>query len=139
MNIKRKSLVVLSAQASLKRRLRRHLKALGFEKAEDGTLKPPGNDKDAVRLVHKDQREDRLRLNTKFIKERYPALIKHFASGTEIDPSQIRPTLQKISGHSWESELFRLASLTWSVPVSQGFGRRIRKTEQFTFPTVAGK
>jgi hypothetical protein len=34
--------------------------------------------------------------------------------------------LQRISGGTWESDLFRLAALTWSVPVSNGFGRRLR-------------
>ena len=34
--------------------------------------------------------------------------------------------LQRISGGTWESDLFRLAALTWSVPVSNSFGRRLR-------------
>ena len=34
--------------------------------------------------------------------------------------------LQPISSDTWEGDLFRLASLTWSVPVSNGFGRRLR-------------
>jgi hypothetical protein len=99
---------------------------LGFEKADDGSLKPPGNDKETVRKVHSEQRIDRLALSSTFIADRYAKLIKHFASGDDIDPARIRPVLQKISSESWETELFRLASLTWSVPVSNGFGRRIR-------------
>jgi hypothetical protein len=55
-----------------------------------------------------------------------PDLLQYFASGTDIDPSLISPVLKRISSDTWESDLFRLASLTWSVPVSNGFGRRIR-------------
>jgi len=61
-----------------------------------------------------------------FISERFPELIKHFASGEDIDPARISPVLQRISSGTWEGDLFRLASLTWSVPVSNGFGRRLR-------------
>src|SRR5258708_39377100 len=64
--------------------------------------------------------------NQGLISERFPELIKHFASGEDIDPTSITPVLQRISGGTWEGDLFRLASLTWSVPVSNGFGRRMR-------------
>jgi Domain of unknown function (DUF4338) len=124
---KRKEVVRVSLrQASLKRRLRRHLAALGFHRAEDGTLEAAGTGKDTIRALHSAQRNARLRANNKFLSERGPDLIRHFAEGCEIDPARISPVLKKISGHSWESDLFRLASLTWAVPVSNGFGRRLR-------------
>ena len=58
--------------------------------------------------------------------ERSTELIKYFAAGEDIDPARISPVLQLVSSKTWEGELFRLASLTWSVPVSNGFGRRLR-------------
>lgn len=39
---------------------------------------------------------------------------------------KISPVLERVSSGTWQSELFRLASLSWSVPVSNGFGRRLR-------------
>jgi len=120
------SVIVLSAQATLKRRVRRHLTSLGFQKAEDGSLTPPGTEKDAVRAVHSVQRNDRLAASRPFLLDRLPGLIKHFASGEDIDAGRISPVLQRISSGTWEGDLFRIASLTWSVPVSNGFGRRIR-------------
>ena len=120
------AVIALSAQATLKRRLRRHLTDLGFTKSASGDLTPPGTGKDAVRVLHAAQRNDRLDASRRFIGERSSELVKHFASGTEIDPARISPALQLISGGTWESDLFRLASLTWSVPVSAGFGRRLR-------------
>jgi len=53
-------------------------------------------------------------------------LIKHFASGSDIDPARITPVLERIKSDTWQSDLFRLASLTWAVPVSNGYGRRLR-------------
>ena len=122
-----KPVVSISArEATLKRRLRRHLTSLGFRKTETGGLAPPGTGKDAVRAVHNGQRADRLAASRNFISERFPKLIGHFASGDDIDPARISPALQQISSGTWEGDLFRLASLTWSVPVSNGFGRRLR-------------
>jgi len=79
-----------------------------------------------VRAVHVRQRSDRLSANQSFISKQFPKLIKHIASGHDVDVNRITPVLQKISSGTWESDLFRMASLTWSVPVSNGFGRRLR-------------
>ncbi len=117
---------ISAREAILKRRLRRHLTSLGFHKTEDGMLAPPGTGKDVVRTVHNLQRGDWLTANGKFIFERFPKVIKHFASGADIDTARISPVLQQISSKTWEGDLFRLASLTWSIPVSNGFGRRLR-------------
>ena len=123
---KYKSVTVSTRKATLKRRLRSHLKSLGFTRNKDGVLAPPGFSKDIIRTIHKLQRDDRLAANDRFISERFVHLIKFFASGEDVDPGRILPTLQLVSSKMWETELFRLASLTWSVPVSSGFGRRLR-------------
>lgn len=117
---------ISTREATLKRRVRRHLTSLGFRKTEDGMLAPPGTGKDAIRTIHSGQRNDRLAENREFISERFPKLIEHFGSGDDIDVARISPILQQVSSGTWESDLFRLASLTWSVPVSNGFGRRLR-------------
>lgn len=121
-----KVIEIAARQASIKRRLRRHLKNLGFHKTEAGMLEISGSGKDVIRSLHSGQRSDRLAQNRRFITDRLPELTKYFASGNDIDPAKISPVLQRIRSGSLESDLFRLASLTWSVPVSNGFGRRIR-------------
>ncbi len=123
---KRKIVRVSLRQANLKRRLRRHLAALGFHKSQDGKLEAAGTGKEVVRALHNAQRNARLKANRRFIAERLPELVEHFAAGSDIDPALISPVLRRVSSDTWESELFRLASLTWSVPVSNGFGRRLR-------------
>jgi len=89
-------------------------------------LQIDGNGKEVIRALHGPQREDRLRANRGFLTERCPGLFKHFAEGSEVDPAKISPVLQRIASETWESDLFRAATLTWSVPVSNGFGRRLR-------------
>ncbi len=116
-----------SREANLKKKIRRHLRALGFQKMADGALnKVKGSGKDVIRALHSSQRHDRWEANRDFLAQRAPALIKYFASGREIEPTNISPVLERIYADTWQSELFRLASLTWSVPVSNGFGRRLR-------------
>ena len=59
--------------------------------------------------------------------ERHIELIrKHVASPNEIDLTKINPSLSVVSAGTYESQLFSAASLFWSIPVSRGFGRRIR-------------
>lgn len=113
-------------EANLKKRLRHHLSELGFHKTRDGKLEIVGSGKEVIRALHAGQRDDRLRLSQLFIERKTPKLLKYFASGNEVQPSRIAPTLQRIYSETWEGDLFRLASLTWAIPVSNGFGRRLR-------------
>ena len=121
-----KIITIATREASIKRRLRRHLAKLGFHKNSDGLLEIAGSGKDVIRTLHSSQRSDRLAQNRDFIKERSADLFKHFATGREVQPSKISPVLQRVRSETKEGDLFRLAALTWSVPVSNGFGRRIR-------------
>ena len=113
-------------EANLKRKIRRHLRRVGFQKRNDGTLSISGNGKEVIRTLHGYQRKDRLEKNRDFLMNRAPELFEFFASGSDIRPEYISPVLEKIDAGTWQAELFRLASLTWSVPVSNGFGRRLR-------------
>jgi hypothetical protein len=123
---KRRVVAIASREANLKRRLRRHLKSLGFTKSSDGSLQASGAGKEMIRTLHSAQRSERLKASSDFLQRRGPQLLQHFASGSEIDPEKISPVLERVSAGSIKGDLFRLASLTWSVPVSNGFGRRMR-------------
>ena len=117
---------VVSREANLKRKLRRHLHGIGFSKSSSGELQIEGEGKDVVRSLHRVQREDRLRENQDFISKKAPRLMRYFASGQDVIPNQISPVIERVSSGTKHGDLFRLASLTWSVPVSNGFGRRLR-------------
>lgn len=113
-------------EALLKRRLRRHLASLGYSREQSGELKAPGDTKEIIRQLHSPQRADVIRAQASFITKKLPNLQSYFASGSEVRPTDIRPRLERIFSDTWQGDLFRLASLTWSVPVSSGFGRRLR-------------
>lgn len=113
-------------EARLKREIRAHFKRLGFTKNSDGTLEPPRLDKTGYRLVHEPQRMEVLDSERQFLEDRGAPLLKHFANGDEIDVGRIDIRMLPIAHTTWQSDLFRLATLCWSVPVSMGFGRRLR-------------
>ncbi|MEX3999791.1 Druantia anti-phage system protein DruA [Paraburkholderia sp. EG285A] len=122
----RKVIHVSTREALLKRRLRRHLSNLGFRRKAGGNLEAPGTSKEIIRHLHAQQRKELLQGESDFIKQQIPRLLKFFASGNDINPERISPRLERVASGTWQGELFRLASLTWSVPVSRGFGRRLR-------------
>jgi hypothetical protein len=113
-------------EANLKRKLRAHLRSLGFTKSKEGALQAPGDGKDAVRSLHRAQREERLSTNQKFLSFASGKLMQFFASGKEVEPEKISPVIERVSAGTQSGDLFRLAALSWSVPVSNGYGRRLR-------------
>lgn len=115
-----------SQEAALKRALRAHLRNLGFSKDEHGELVLPGVSKDIIRKMHRGQRRERLAAAQPFLARALPRALPYFADGTEIDPRKIALRLRLVKSGTAESDLFRVATLTWSVPVSPGFGRRLR-------------
>ena len=52
--------------------------------------------------------------------------MQYIASGNEISPKRIRPRLVEVHPGSNDELLFRYASVHWSIPVSSGYGRRLR-------------
>ncbi len=117
---------LLTLEAEIKRRLRRHLAQLGFTKGAKGLLQPPEASKECFRTLHLAQRNARLQREAEFVKTKWNLLKRHFADGEQVKPDAVAPRLELISAETWQSDLFRLASLTWSIPVSQGYGRRMR-------------
>lgn len=121
-----KELSLLALESRIKRELRVHMRTLGFIRSANGELRPPDDSKESLRSLHRLQREERLAQEGRFIEREWPELRNHFADGKEVNPARISPRLELVLAETWQSRLFRLASLTWSVPVSQGYGRRMR-------------
>jgi hypothetical protein len=115
-----------SPEAALKHALRAHLRKLGFTKNDEGELVLPGVGKDNIRKMHRGQRRERLFAAQSFLTRALPRCLPSFADGAEIDPRRIRLRLRPVRSETPEADLFRVATLTWSVPVSVGFGRRMR-------------
>lgn len=115
-----------TTEARLKRAIRKELRQLGFVQKGGKLVQPQMLSKSEVRHFHSVQRTRLIKKNAAFIQSKSGDLIEFFADGSDIDPNSVRLSLKRVYAGSIEAEIFRLASLTWSVPVSNGFGRRLR-------------
>lgn len=119
-------ITILGEEAQLRRKIHAHLKLLGFSKGPDGKLVPSGLDKQSYRDMHADQRNSKIILNQDWIESHASYLIQHFASGAELIVEKIRPRIEVVQKRTWQSDLFRFATYYWRIPISEGYGRRIR-------------
>ena len=110
----------------LERAIHDHLLNLGFSRNGSGYFVDGELTKQRIRNLHSAQRLDILNRQKSFVETYGTELAEHFASGSQVDPKSIQPELVQVLPDSLESRLFRFACLLWSVPVSQGFGRRLR-------------
>src|SRR4051812_21121564 len=79
--------------------------------------------KEQLRIAHSAQREARFRDSAEWIIKHEPSLLEQFADGGEIEPYLIDPVVIPVRMQH-DADLFRYATLQWSVPVSAGYGRR---------------
>lgn len=84
------------------------------------------NSKKDIRQMYLPRREERLRKSEEFLRTRFDKLAIFLADGSDVFPERIRVTLEEVVTGERSADLFRLASLGWSVPVSAGYGRRMR-------------
>lgn len=112
--------------AKLRERIIRSLRAQGFRVRNGAILPPKELSKERIRELHETAvryRVERAREGLFRVENR---LLGRIASGDEVVPSKMSPRLIEVLPDSEEELLFRYASLHWSIPVSSGYGRRLR-------------
>ena len=85
----------------------------------------PNMAKEEFRKAHGSQRGVRLQSARKWLLGREDDLMQNFANGDEIDPARIDPVVIPVRTPQ-DVDVFKYATLQWSVPVSNGYGRRTR-------------
>jgi hypothetical protein len=83
------------------------------------------SDKESLRAAHAPAVQQSRSAAQKALASWEPRLLKNFASGREVDPERISPALVRVRTEP-EKRLFRYAASHWSIPVSNGYGRRLR-------------
>lgn len=102
------------------------LRAQGFRIENGRILPPPDLTKDRIRALHAhavQRKQERVRRG---LQRHEPRLLQRVASGCEVEPDKIRPVLVEVKADSEDELFFRYAAAHWSVPVSSGYGRRLR-------------
>jgi len=110
----------------LKIRIRESLEKQGFEIQNNQICLPSDLDKEKIRFLHSEAVRHKISERKRGLVRHEPLLLQRLASGKDIVPDKIYPKLIEVHSGSEDELLFRYACLHWSIPVSSGYGRRLR-------------
>ncbi|MYF99915.1 DUF4338 domain-containing protein [Candidatus Poribacteria bacterium] len=110
----------------LRTRIKRSLESQGFKIEDNQICLPDNRGKEVIRGLHTEAVQHKIEACKKGLIEYEPSLLQSFASGKEVVVDKINPKLIEVESGSKEALLFRYIGLHWSIPVSSGYGRRLR-------------
>ena len=116
----------ITDKTKLREQIIRSLIAQGFRVRNGSILPPQTLSKERIRKLHETAIKHKIAQVKAGLVRKEAALLHYIASGDEISPAKIRPRLVEVKPGSNEELLFRYASVHWSIPVSSGYGRRLR-------------
>ncbi|MFO7917515.1 MAG: DUF4338 domain-containing protein [Anaerolineae bacterium] len=102
----------------------KELETLGFELHDGELFLPEEQTKEFYRKLHEPAKRVELKRRQDWLRRKLPDYLDFFADGDEVKPERIEPVLVEVKKKE-QRELFRMARLTWSLPYSKGFGRRL--------------
>ena len=111
--------------SDLRRKVFTELLESGFDISDGVPELPEGEGKEVFRKLHERHRQLVLKDQAEFIWNKEDALLHNFADGAEIDLVNFSAEVREVAT-SEDEDLFKYASLTWSVPVTVGYGRRTK-------------
>src|ERR1700721_1059715 len=102
------------------------LRKQGFRRHNGYIIPPIASDKDHLRQLHSTAVDHKIALSAAGLRRHEEKLIARLATGSDLDPEHIQPRLIEVMPDSEDEFLFRYVKLHWTIPVSSGYGRRIR-------------
>lgn len=102
------------------------LQKQGFNHSNGFLLPPENNSKEDIRLRHKEAVDHNRARARKSLRKHEANLLTRIANGPEVVPERINPGIVEVQAGSQDELLFRYAALHWSIPISSGYGRRLR-------------
>lgn len=113
-------------EQELKELIIQSLRDQGFVVEGDRLLPPHDLTKDAIRSLHSQAALHKIERSKEGLARHEPRLLKRIATGQDLDIDRIHPVLVEVQPDTEDELLFRYVGLHWSVPVSSGYGRRLR-------------
>lgn len=111
----------------IKKAILNNLRAQGFIINRNNLISVLHNaNKEEIRKLHNHAYEQKILLEKEFVRINYVKLSHFFADGTSVNIDKFKPIIHLVKPNTELASLFRFATLLWSVPVSHGFGRRLR-------------
>ncbi len=111
----------------LRSRVLDHLRTQGFALTDSGVLAAVPDNKDALRRLHEHAVAEQRTAAAKGLWRSEDEFLGRLADPQHLKVHKIRPRLVLVENRrSPDGLLWRWASLHWSIPVSAGYGRRLR-------------
>jgi hypothetical protein len=110
----------------LRRQVLRSLRKQGFRMRSGLLVAADPHDKTLLRELHNEAVRHRIERARKGLERHEERLLSFIASGEEVNPESLRPKLVEVKPETDDELLFRYARLHWAIPVSAGYGRRLR-------------
>lgn len=111
------------------------LERQGFIFDANRVTPPTYTDKESIRSMYVADRRKYLEEKKELVQRLEEHALPFFATGAEVSPDCIHPRIELVESPS-QANIFRYACLLWSIPVSTGYGRRMRF---LIFDTANGK
>jgi hypothetical protein len=113
-------------RSKLRRRILHSLQGQGFEMRSGLLVAPDVADKESVRELHRESVRHNIERARAGLARHEQRLNAYIAHGSEVIPENISPRFVEVEAGTEDELLFRYVRLHWSIPVSAGYGRRIR-------------
>ena len=104
----------------------RSLRRQGYHVISNEIRPPTLDTKDKIREVHQLAVEHKREVAKVSLARHESKLLKFIANGSEVSPERLCPRIEIVERGTSSELLFRYASVHWSIPVSSGYGRRLR-------------
>lgn len=109
--------------SSLKKAILEEIENCGFV-INGNKLEHKGNKED-IRKLHQLAVQSQREKYKEKLRGKEPELLNYIANGKDIDPHEIKPELVYVDSKTEHWDLFRYIKLHWSIPISNGYGRRL--------------
>jgi hypothetical protein len=112
---------------ALRTRVLDHVRAQGFKITSGRIVAPIELNKDRLRALHAGAVADQRERARPALERHEGRFITRLIRGTDLDPRKIRPRLVLVTDRtSFDALAWRWCAAHWSIPVSGGYGRRLR-------------
>lgn len=115
-----------NAARNLKLAIAKSIRKQGFDFRGGRIHHDQEQDKTAVRNLHQIAVAHKRSEEKRYLHQYENDLLQHIADGSEVSVPDIEPELVLVEQKTDEALLFRYIQLHWSIPISNGYGRRLR-------------
>ncbi len=98
----------------------------GFVLSNGRLIAPKNNGKDDIRERHRQAVQHKIQKAKAGLGRYEIRLLNRIANGEDVCTEKIQPELIEVKPDSEDELLFRYVKLHWSIPISSGYGRRLR-------------